>query len=418
MLSEKKRILLVTAGFPFGEWERGFLATEFQYLCDRFQVTVLAVGREDPLIYPVPESVRVERFLYPKAGKSALLRHIPEPEVRREMIDAAKGAPLKTALSRIKLINAYYHRAKQVEPVMERLIREQRIDMIYTYWGTEPAVAACLLKKRIPGLRFVTRFHGHDLFRERKGSNWQPFRPLLARWADRLYFACRMGQGYFNEAWGGDEKSRLCYLGCAGAERTEHRASDVLRIVSCSNLIALKRVDCIIDALALLPESVQVRWDHFGDGPERQGLEEQAGRKLKDNVLWKFHGRVPNEALRDHYRSLDPDVFLTTSSTEGGVPVSIQEAFSMGIPAIGTAAGGIPEIVVPEETGFLLSGLTNARETADALLAFHSLPAEQKEVLSRNALGLWQTSFDARHNAGEFIADLERVLNASCSRDE
>ena len=60
-------------------------------------------------------------------------------------------------------------------------------------------------------------------------------------------------------------------------------------------------------------------------------------------------------------------------------------------------------------------GLT---DDADALLAFHSLPAEQKEVLSRNALGLWQTSFDARHNAGEFIADLERVLNASCSRDE
>lgn len=409
----KKNLLLVTAGFPYGEWERGFLTTEFLQLCRDFSVTVLSVGREEPLLYPVENVVRLERFLYPKQtpSASATLRYLTVPEVSRECLRAVRSASAKQALSRLRLITSYYFRAEQVAQTMEQLIREQKIDIVYTYWATEPSVAACMLKKKYPNLRYVTRFHGHDLYQERKASLWQPFRSLIRTHADRLVFACRVGMDYFTQHWGGEEKARLHYLGCGEASKCTHDPSHVLRIVSCSNLIPLKRVDCIIDALALLPADVAVRWDHFGDGSEAEDLKRQA-RDLPAQVSWNFHGHVPNHLLRQELLALDPDVFVTVSSTEGGVPVSIQEAFSMGIPCIGSAAGGTPEAVRHGQTGFLLGEYPTPRETADMLLRFRDLPPEGKKALSDGALALWQECFHAEQNAKNFIKELQRLSEA------
>ena len=414
MTWNKKNLLLITAGFPFGEWERGFLSTEFEHLCEEFAVTVLSVGKDDPLLYPVKERVCVERFLYPKKrsavpGRLWSFRHLLCPTVFCEVLQAAKTAGKAQLLSRVLLISAYYDRAKQLAAVMEKLIKQHKIDLVYTYWATEAAVAACLLKKKYPHLRFITRFHGHDLYEERKDSGWQPFRPLIRTGADRLVFACQFGMDYFLRHWGGTEKAVLHYLGCTAGPEHVHTQSDVLRVVSCSNVIPLKRVDCIIDALSLLPTTMQVRWDHFGDGSETAALKRRAAEALQDNITWTFHGHVPNHQLRDLYCQLDPDVFLTVSSTEGGVPVSIQEAFSMGIPAIGSAVGGISEAVLTGKTGFLLSAQATPQETAEALLRYWKLPAEEKNALSEAAFALWQTEFNAQDDAENFMKELRRI---------
>lgn len=414
MSSHKKNLLLVTAGFPFGEWERGFLPTEFSHLCRHFSVTVLSVGREDPLLYPLEENVRVERFCYQHKKdtfrrKVELLPAFLRSSVMAEARRAVKGAALQTALSRLYLVADYYDRARQVAAVMDKLVNRQKIDILYTYWATETAVAACLLKKKHPALTFVTRFHGHDLFEERKACGWQPFRTLIADTADRLVFACEMGQSYFHSRWGGKERSALCYLGCAERPLVPHNPTDVLRIVSCSNLISLKRVECIVEALGLLPSSLKVRWDHVGDGEEAAALQRRAEKVLGENVTWTFHGHVQNHMLSRLYQELDPDVFITTSSTEGGVPVSIQEAFSMGIPAIGTAAGGIPELIVHGETGFLLNEQADAAETAAALLRYHNLSLAEKEGFSRRARLSWEQHFNAQCNAEIFVKELQQA---------
>ena len=63
-------------------------------------------------------------------------------------------------------------------------------------------------------------------------------------------------------------------------------------------------------------------------------------------------GHYPNEELLRYYGSNHVDLFINTSSTEG-VPVSIMEAQSFGIPVIATDTGGVKEVVT-EGTGSLL----------------------------------------------------------------
>lgn len=414
---EKRKILLVTSGFPFGNTERGFLTTEFQYLVEAFDVSILSIGSKEPLLYPFPESVPVERFAYPSfigtpAGIFRLLANFFHPQVLQEAWQASKGQSVSMALRRYKQIIAYRCNAAAIAERIEACILAGKAELIYTYWCTEATLAGALLKKKYPNIRLLTRFHGHDLFHSRKPTGWQPFRHLIGKNADELTFACTAGLNYFLATWGEcyREKSTLRYLGCAPSELPPKSVSNTLRLVSCSNLIPLKRVECIIEGISRIPQDISVRWDHFGDGPERAALEARAAKLLGSNVSWEFHGHVPNQQIGDWYRKLDPDLFLTTSSTEGGVPVSIQEAFSMGIPAIGTDVGGIPDLIVSGETGYLIPDKDCSGALSDAILDFVRLSPAQKGALSNGAYRLWADKFNAERNSASLMQALTCLL--------
>ena len=109
---------------------------------------------------------------------------------------------------------------------------------------------------------------------------------------------------------------------------------------------------------------------------------------------------------------MPPNLFITTSSTEGGAPVSIQEAFSMGIPAIGTNVGGIPDLISHERTGYLLSNSPTADDICSSIERFIKLTDAEKDHMSNNAYDLWKEKFDAHNNADRFsemLLHLERT---------
>lgn len=59
------------------------------------------------------------------------------------------------------------------------------------------------------------------------------------------------------------------------------------------------------------------------------------------------------------------DLFLITSNEEG-LGTSVLDAFAAGIPVVGTAAGGIPEMVIHNQTG-MLAPIGDNRSLADAV---------------------------------------------------
>jgi glycosyltransferase involved in cell wall biosynthesis len=65
-----------------------------------------------------------------------------------------------------------------------------------------------------------------------------------------------------------------------------------------------------------------------------------------------------------------------------------------GVPVVATAVGGIPEIVVPGETGLLIAAPADARELADALARVLEDPSLRAE-LGRGARSRYESEFTA-----------------------
>lgn len=412
----KKRILLITNGFPFGESERGFLSEEIKALTEVFDVSVLALDRGEELRYPVGKLHRIEKFRLPefsaKEKCSALLQSL-RPSVMGELLRFGCKNRFHSFCSGAKEILVYYEQGRRMSRIIADLVATEQIELVYTYWCTEATLGALLVKKQNPNVKVVTRFHGYDLYEERTKNGGQPFRTMIANKADQLIFACEKAKAYFEEHWRSvPDRMMVSYLGSGAHQRVSCKPSQTLHLVSCSNLIPLKRVERIIEGLALLPEEISLTWDHIGDGPERRDLEKLAQSRLTPRgIQWIFWGAVVNSELEQIYQNVHGEIFLTTSATEGGVPVSIQEAASMGIPAIGTAVGGIPEIVADGKTGFLLPQDPSAQEVAWSIARFLKLSEEEKIAMSENAYARWKEKFDARSNAKNFVKQFQNLVN-------
>ena len=410
----KKRLLLITHGYPFGESERGFLGEEAKVLASEFDLMVMALDNADPLIYPTDGIEHIERYRYSSFRKTRAYRALAQVfgvMALREAWAMAKRNRFENPFGNLRHILYYRFNVWEMEQQIEKLVRTKNIDIIYTFWCNECTVAAVNLKKKFPHLKVVTRFHGMDLYEERTYDRWQPFRKDVARGADGLVFACSYGRDYFQSRWGREfaDKMYLWYLGSIDRGSVDAPVTEALRIISCSNVIPLKRIDLIIEGLSQLPNTLQVQWHHFGTGVSQEELENLAKEKLQKNVQWVFHGFVPNGQLAEEYRKIRPNLFITTSSTEGGAPVSIQEAFSMGIPAIGTQVGGIPDLILDGQTGYLLPEQPDPADVAAAIVKFAALPEQQKGAMAAAAREHCKEKFDAKENAMQFAAYLQKL---------
>jgi len=413
----KKRLLLITNGFPFGESERSFLTIESQRLAQQFHLSILAVENNTPLMYSTDGIARFDRFEYTPlrtAGTSEIFANVVNFTVLKEFWVRAKNHKFCEAVVDFKETLFYYHRAREIAKQITMMIRETSFDLIYTYWCMPYTLGALLVKRKYPSIKVITRFHGYDLYNEREETGWQPFRHLIAKNCDLLVFACEAGRDYFLSHWGQKyaEKSTVSYIGCTPLDRIPPKKSNRLTLISCSNVIPLKRIQLIVEALGLLPEKIQVEWHHIGDGVEIDNIKEQAIEKLSlhDNIRWKFWGAVPNNRLGALYQQIQPQLFITVSSTEGGAPVSIQEAFSAGIPAVGSAVGGIPELIRNSETGYLLSANPEPAEIAKAIISYYYATPAQQNVMHDAAYTLWKELFDAQKNAIRFSSMINEIM--------
>lgn len=129
-------------------------------------------------------------------------------------------------------------------------------------------------------------------------------------------------------------------------------AGSVARLVFVGRLSPEKGVDVLFDAVGRLQEAgVQVHLDVIGDGPLRSQLQDLANARFAPGVV-RFRGSLPwGKALFSAIR--ESDVLVLPSWTEG-LSLVLVEAMSQGLPCIGTAVGGTPEIIKDGINGCLV----------------------------------------------------------------
>jgi glycosyltransferase involved in cell wall biosynthesis len=157
--------------------------------------------------------------------------------------------------------------------------------------------------------------------------------------------------------------------------------SDTVRVISVGTLEVLyKGFDVLIDAVsACIQAGLKLELVIVGSGRLRPQLERYAQvRGLGDRV--KFTGRLPaGEPVR---KELDgADLFVLASKTEG-LPRAMIEAMARGLPCIGTAVGGIPELLDPED----LVPRGNASALAEKITEVIHNPARMTRMSAANLM--------------------------------
>lgn len=407
-----KTLLLITETFPYGTNENSFIETEFEQLRKSFHVMVLPLlPKESEKLQAGYQDVEIVHWAGKKPrGKS--LEAIQRKAVRDEIKEIVKTVHPNQRRDCIKAAIGYANRALLLRDLFRSIATEKKPDIIYSYWCTYATLGAIWLKEEMPEIRVISRFHGYDVYRERTPWEHQLFRTEIAKHIDECYFACSHASRYFAGQWG--KSGKIAYLGTKEHPQVSANPHRFV-LISCSDMIELKRINLIIEALSRVNQTYRIEWVHFGDGEERVKLEQMADDLLnkRENITWRFMGYMENAEMLDYYLQIKPSLFITTSRTEGGVPVSIQEAFSMGIPCIGTNVGGIPDAIEDGVNGFLLSENPEPNEISKAIERYYDLDEEEKKKFRAAAHLRWQERFNAAENAGLFCEHLKSLIHES-----
>jgi len=158
------------------------------------------------------------------------------------------------------------------------------------------------------------------------------------------------------------KKSHLVHMGVdLPSERSanERNSGSLFTIMCPANLVPIKGHTYLLQAVAALKtRDVSCQLFLAGQGPLLGSLERQVDKlNIQDRV--KFLGQLPHSELLQYYEKQRVDLVVLPSidlcnGFHEGIPVALMEAMAHGIPVIGTATGGIPELIT-EGTGILIS---------------------------------------------------------------
>lgn len=116
-----------------------------------------------------------------------------------------------------------------------------------------------------------------------------------------------------------------------------------------SRLTAQKGTRYLLEAIpAIVEQCPRAEFLIVGDGDQREKLEQQS-RSLGIDRIIHFVGY--QKAVDRYIEALD--LFAMPSIWEG-MPLGLLEVLSMGKPVVATSVGGIPEVIVDQETGYLV----------------------------------------------------------------
>ncbi|QEW22425.1 GDP-mannose-dependent alpha-(1-6)-phosphatidylinositol monomannoside mannosyltransferase [Marinibacterium anthonyi] len=138
-------------------------------------------------------------------------------------------------------------------------------------------------------------------------------------------------------------------------DRPVRGADAPFRILSVGRLVEKKGFDRLIEALALLPRTLDWHWEHIGGGGDKAALAARSGAlKIAHRITWR--GALAQPDVIEAMRRADLFVLPSRVARDGdrdGLPNVLMEAASQKLPILSTPVSAIPEFIEDGVHGFL-----------------------------------------------------------------
>lgn len=174
-------------------------------------------------------------------------------------------------------------------------------------------------------------------------------------------------------------------------------------VIHVSNFRGVKRVQDVVASFAKIQGVVPSKLLLVGDGPEMTPVCKLVSKLgLDDHVL--FLGK--QDKLEELYSLSDLLLLLSEKESFGLV---LLEAMACGVPCIGTNIGGIPEVIIDGETGYICE-FGNVDEVAEKSIQLLTDSAKH-HAFSEAAMSLVESSFRSETITEEYLAIYRRLLD-------
>jgi colanic acid/amylovoran biosynthesis glycosyltransferase len=369
-------------------------------------------------VHPLVEQYRLlDRTYYcPTRPDNSLLRGLKglglllgnfskNPSVCLQLLDSSK----------------YGQQAKSLKLLYRTIpfLDEKSYDIIHCQFSTLGLVALWFRELGLLQGKVIATFRGSDISK------------FLPKWGDRLCHQL-FEEGDFFLANCEFFKRKAVELGCDEAKIVVHGsgidcskfafkarhfpADGRVRIATTGRLVEKKGIEYVIRAIAKLAKiHPNIEYNIIGDGPLKERFQNLIQELDVSHIVkllgWKQQQEIV-EILDNCHIFIAPSV--TAADGNQDAPVNtLKEAMAMGLPAIGTLHGGIPELVEDGISGFLVPE-RDADAIAEKLTYLIDHP-EIWESMGRVGRARVQEKYDMNKLNDELIEIYQQLLNAEVS---
>lgn len=243
---------------------------------------------------------------------------------------------------------------------MVDVIKNNNLDLLHVHYAIPHASAAYMakqiLKKEGKNIPVITTLHGTDITLVGRDKTYAPVVTFSINESDAI---TAVSQNLRDETYRHFDikKDIEVIVNFVDVSRFSRKPIDAFKkviapngervLMHASNFRKIKRVQDVVKIFAEVNKEVPSKLLFVGDGPERSTAEDLA-RELGVTDEVRFVGK--QEQMEDILAIAD--LFLLTSEYES-FGLAALEAMAAGVPVISTNAGGLSEINIDGETGYM-----------------------------------------------------------------
>jgi L-malate glycosyltransferase len=318
--------------------------------------------------------MRIGIVCYPTFGGSGVLA----TELGKALADKGHQVHFITYQQPVRLsefnANIFYHEVRvptyplfdyppyetALSSTMVDVIVNNNIDLLHVHYAIPHASAAYMAKKILEKqgkiIPVITTLHGTDITLVGRDKTFAPVVTFSINESDAI---TAVSQNLAEETYRHFkiEKEIKVIQNFVDVKRFRKKPIDAFRrviaphnekvVLHASNFRKLKRVTDVVRIFAEINKKVPSKLLFVGDGPERPAAESLA-RELGIYDETRFVGR--QEQIEEVLAI--SDLFILPSDYES-FGLAALEAMAAGVPVISSNAGGLPEVNIEGETGFL-----------------------------------------------------------------